>query len=62
MMPTRNENWSCYIKPYFDCNYPFVIDLTPNGIPFGVVDQSEKNNYTPNLVRFEKIQYLFLRV
>ena len=25
----------CSIKPNFDCDYNFSIDLSPNGIPFG---------------------------
>ena len=25
----------CKIKPYLDCNHRFLIDLVPNGIPFG---------------------------
>ena len=33
----RREIFSEYyqIKPNFDCNYTFRIDLTPNGFPFG---------------------------
>ena len=29
----RIDSESCWIKPNMDCNYNFLIDLEPNGIP-----------------------------
>ena len=47
---------SCKIRPNFDYNYKFAIDLAPNGIPFGVPNQWKKWIYNPNLVWINKNQ------
>ena len=40
-----------YFNQYLDCNYPFPIDLTPNGIPIDAV----LNSLTARLSRLEKV-------
>ena len=45
-----NLSQSAGIEPNFDCSYHFSIYLEPNGIPYGVLNQSEHGNYNQNLV------------